>query len=281
MNTPSSNTWLLVILFLITVGLMVLALSGYLNPVISAGLNPILSVQGWLSTRYTTLYEFVTIPRDSNTLRVRNDELENQVASLQSQVIQLQQQLREAETLYSLLNFARRAPQNQYVAASVIGRDPSPFLHYLIIDHGSDDGLRHGMPVVTQQGLVGRVAAVTANAARVQMITDPGSAVNVYLQSNETNLILRGSLTGELELNLIPQDLEIPQGDIVLTSGLGGNFPPDILIGQVVSLLTQETDLFQTATVQPAIDYSTLQAVLVIVNYRPIDIEPLIPTIVP
>ncbi len=137
------------------------------------------------------------------------------------------------------------------------------------------------MPVVTQQGLVGRVAAVTASAARVQMITDPGSAVNVYLQSNETNLILRGSLTGELELNLIPQDLEIPQGDIVLTSGIGGNYPPDILIGQVVSLLTQETDLFQTATVQPAIDYSTLQAVLVIVNYRPIDIEPLIPTIVP
>ncbi len=281
MNSSSSNNWQVLMILVVVAGIMILALSGYLNPVVGAGLNPILAVQEWLSARYMVIYQFLTVPRDVTTLTQRNAELENQVASLQSQVIQLQQQLREAETLYSLLDFARRGPQYQYVAASIIGLDPSPFLHYVIINQGSDSGLRHGMPVVTQQGLVGRVSAVTANAARVQLITDPGSSVNVYLQSSETSLILNGSLTGELELDLIPQDLEIPQGDIVLTSGLGGGYPADVLIGQVVSVRTQEEDLFQSATVQPAIDYSTLQAVLVIVNYRPIDIEPLNPIVEP
>ncbi len=78
-----------------------------------------------------------------------------------------------------MLEFARTQPENVYIAGSIIGRDPSPFLHYVIIDHGSDYGLRHGMPVVTQQGLVGRIDAVTAGAARVQLITSPDSTVNV------------------------------------------------------------------------------------------------------
>jgi len=112
----------------------------------------------------------------------KTHSLKTKFQQLQSQIIQLKQQLSESEVLYSLLDFARERPENKYVAASVIGRDPSPFLHYVIIDHGSDDGIQYGMPVVTQQGLVGRVDAVTAGAARVQLITDPGSAVNIRLE---------------------------------------------------------------------------------------------------
>ena len=125
-----------------------------------------MAAQQWLTTRYLALYEFITVPRDVATLRQRNAELEDEVARLQTQMIQLDQQLREAQVLYALLGFARDNPENQYVAASVIGKDPSPFLNYVIIDHGSDSGIRYGMPVVTQQGLVGRVDAVIAGGRK-------------------------------------------------------------------------------------------------------------------
>jgi len=104
-------------------------------------------------------YNFFTIPRDVTVLRQQNEALKNQVSLLESQVLELQQQLSETKILYALLDYARTEPENKYVAASVIGRDPSPFLSYIIIDHGSDDGILYGMPVVTQQGLVGRVVA--------------------------------------------------------------------------------------------------------------------------
>jgi rod shape-determining protein MreC len=147
----------------------------------------------------------------------------------------------------------------------------------MFMDHGSDDGIRYGMPVVTEQGLVGKVDAVLSGAARVQLITGPDAAANVRFQSSQIDAMLVGSLTGDLTIEMIPQDVGLDPGELVLTSGLGGNYPIDVLIGQVVSVRKLETDLFQTAAVQPAVDFSSLRALLVITNFRPVDISPLIP----
>ncbi|MDR3577057.1 MAG: rod shape-determining protein MreC [Anaerolineaceae bacterium] len=281
MNLPFRRYWQTALLVMVVVGILVLALSGYLGPLLRLALNPLVSTQGWLSSRYMAVYEFVTVPRDVASLRARNAQLENDVSRLQTQVIQLQQQQRQAQVLYALLNFARANPENEYVAAAVIGRDPSPFLHYVIIDHGSDDGIRHGMPVVTEQGLVGRVDAVTAGAARIQLINDPGSQINVKLQSSQTEVMLTGSITGDINLGMIPQDLNLQPGEVVLTSGLGGDYPQEVVVGQVITVRKIQTDLFQTASVQPAVDFNTLQAVLIITNFKPVDVTPLIPTTSP
>jgi rod shape-determining protein MreC len=276
-----TSHWKTAILSLVVIGVLVLALSGYLNSTIKTALEPLIRVQAWLSSRYVAIYEFLTVPRDVTYLRQRNTQLEDEVSSLQKQVIELDQQLREAQVLYALLDFARARPENVYVAGAVIGRDPSPFLHYLFIDHGSDDGIMHGMPVVTQQGLVGRVDAVFANVARIQLITSPDSVVSVHLESSQTEALLVGSLTGDLTLEHIPQDVIVNSGDLILTSGLGGDYPGDVLVGQVVTVRKLENDLFQTASVQPAVDFSSLQAILVIKNFKPVDISPLLPTSVP
>jgi rod shape-determining protein MreC len=159
----------------------------------------------------------------------------------------------------------------------VIGRDPSPFLHYVIINIGSNDGILRGMPVVTDQGLVGRVDAVIADAARVQLITDAASDVNVRLQNAEKDASLVGSVTGDVTLDMIPQDISIEEGDLVLTSGLGGGYPPDLIVGQVVNIRSRDFDLFKQATVQPVVDFNRLEIVLVIVNFKPVDITPLLP----
>ena len=247
MKKSPSRTLQTVVLSLIVIGLIALALGGYLTPISHFVISPLVSAQTWISTRVLAIQNYLDAPQDLARLRQRNLELESEVSRLQAEVIELKQQITETRVLEALVDFARVNPENRYVAAKVIGRDPSPFLQYVLINRGSDDGLRRGMPVVTQQGLVGRVAAVTANAARVQLITDAGSNVNVRLEPSRAQAVLQGDVTGELSLDMIPQSAEVQIGDLVLTSGLGGNFPADILVGQVTSVRSRDTDLAQTA----------------------------------
>src|SRR5512139_2361872 len=272
-----SRTLQTTIIFLVVGGIMALALGGYFSSASNVFTGSLVSLQTWFSTRFVAVQDFLTAPRDMASLRQRNAELEADVSELQAQVIQLQQEVGETQILAALVDFSRANPENTYRAAAVIGRDPSPFLHYVIINRGSNDGILRGMPVVTDQGLIGRVEAVIADAARVQLITDPASSVNVRLQSAETEASLVGSVTGDVTLDLIPQDVNVQPGDLVLTSGLGGGYPPDLIIGQVVNVRSRDFDLFQQATVQPVVDFNRLEIVLVIVNFKPVDISPLVP----
>jgi rod shape-determining protein MreC len=133
------------------------------------------------------------------------------------------------------------------------------------------------MPVVTEQGLVGKVDAVTASAARVQLITDAGSIVNVRLEESQTEGQVVGSVTGEISLKMVDPGVNLVEGDLILTSGLGGVYPADILVGQLVTAQKEENDLFQSASIQPVIDFINLRAVLIITNFRPVDFSPLVP----
>jgi rod shape-determining protein MreC len=275
MNLPRS--FQTAILAFLVIGILLLALGGYLTPISRLALSPFISGQTWLASRYVAVRDFMTAPRDVTRLTQLNAQLEAEVARLQSQIIELQQQNSELQVLSALLDFARAHSENEYLTAAVIGRDISPFLHYIIINRGSDDSLRRGMPVVSSQGLVGRVAAVTAGGARVQLITDPGTAINVRIQPTGAEALLQGSITGDLTVEAIPQDANIQSGDLVLTSGLGGNYPANILIGQISGVRQRPVELFQNATVQPVVDFSQLEIVLVIVNFKPVDIVPLIP----
>jgi len=272
-----SRTLQTTIIFLVVGGIMALALGGYFSSASNVFTGSLVNLQTWFSARFVALQDFFTSPRDIASLRQRNAELEGELAELQAQVIQLQQEVGDTQILAALLDFERARPENTYRPAAVIGRDPSPFLHYVIINRGSNDGILRGMPVVPNQGLIGRVDAVIADAARVQLITDPASSVNVRLQNAETEASLIGSVSGDVTLDLIPQDVNIEQGDLVLTSGLGGGYPPDLIVGQIVNVRSRDFDLFQQATVQPVVDFNRLEVVLVIVNFQPVDITPLVP----
>ena len=211
------------------------------------------------------------------TLREQNIQLGNEVALLQSEIVQLQENLSQAQILYSLLDFMRSNPEHEYVAATVIGREISPYMQYMIIDKGSNDGIRYGMPVVTQQGLVGRIDAVIGNASRVELISDAKSVVNVRLQSANVDAQVQGSITGEMSLEMVPQATDVQVGEVILTSGLGGTYPPNIFVGQVLTMQTKQNTLFQTGSVQPMVDFSRINAVLIITNFDVVDITPLVP----
>lgn len=262
-----------VLSILVIAALVLLAVnqSPTLAPVRSILLAPITAIQSAIA-RVTGGAAALTEPApDAEALRQRNAELEALVAQLQNRVIQLEEDNADMQTLSALLNYARTQPDNKYLAANVIGRDPSPFLSYVIIDRGSDDGLRRGMPVVSEKGLVGSVVEVTPLSAKVILIVDTASAVNARLHTSRETGVVVGQLAGGLEMQLIPQKAEVQIGDLVVTSGLGGRYPPDIVIGAVAGVERQDYEIQQTAVMAPAVDFTQLSIVLVITSFTPRD----------
>lgn len=277
MKRSTSRTFVAVTLILVAAGLLTLSLGGYLTPVQSLILRPISSIQSWIALRVAAIRDFLTSPRDVASLREEIAMLEGEVSRLQQEIIALREQAAEAEILAALLDYARARPESSYKAARVIGRDVSPFLRSLIIDVGSDDGISRGMPVVTRRGLVGRIIEVFPTVARVQLITDPEASVNVQLQLSRADGVLAAQLNGELWVELIDQSATITQGELVITSGLGGKYPSEIPLGQVISIHRRDYELFQQAVIQSSVDFEDIDIVLVITNFRPLPIEQPLP----
>ncbi|HSB89319.1 MAG TPA: rod shape-determining protein MreC [Anaerolineales bacterium] len=277
MSRSRSSGLLALTLILIAVGLLVLNLGGYLGPAQSLVLRPFGAVQGWIASRVAAVRSLLTAPGDVIALREENDQLQAQVSALQQEIIALREQAAQADILAALLGYARGQPESRYLAVNVIGRDVSPFIRSVWIGRGSDAGLLRGMPVVTERGLVGRIAEVHATVSRVQLITDPATEVNVRLQTSRADGALRAQVNGELWVDLIDQAAEVTPGELVLTSGLGGAFPPEVPVGQVLTVRKRDFELFQQAVIQPSVDFENLEIVLVITNFQPLLLTPEVP----
>ena len=269
------RNWKKIVLVLFVLGVAFFALSGYMAKAIDRVLSPVVQAQSTLMERLNFVIKLFSISQDQVELVAENEDLKNQVAELQSRIIQLQQNLNEADILYALLGFARSSPDEQYIPAKVIGKDPSPFLKYILIDQGSDQGIRAGMPVVTNKGLVGRIDAVTASAARIRLITDSTSMINAVVVEVDAECVVQGSITGDITIEMVSQDVKLEPGQVIQTSGLGGEFPADFIIGQVLNVNQINNEIFQSASILPAEDFNSLQAVLVVSNFSPANTAPL------
>lgn len=269
-----NNRTLQFLLFaLASLGVLVLHEAGTLAPLEQWAANPLTAVQTWLEARMRGVEEVLGTARDLQTLRQRVEELEKQNAALQIENVRLHEDLADYQAISQLLNFTRENTQLQTLPAEVIGRDSNTFLRSIIINKGATDGLAPGMPVVTERGLVGRVTAVSPSSAKVMLLTDPASAVNARLQTSRADGIVEGQLTPTLRMRFIPQEATVQTGEVVLTSGLGGNFPAGLVIGQVISVERRDVDLFQTAEIHPTVDFNRLEIVLVITNFKPTNVD--------
>ena len=208
-------------------------------------------------------------------------ELQARVSSLQGEVTRLRESESQRLLLAQLLKLARANPEYRYLAAQVIGRDVSPYLQYVLVDRGRADGLLPDMPVLAADGLVGIVTEATASAAKVLLITDPTLVVNVRVQRSRVEGQLRGSGPGLLRLDFVPLQAELAAGDQLVTSGIGGKFPPNLQAGTITSVRRRDYDVFQEADVQSAINFANLELLLIITNFTPLDLAPLLATPVP
>ena len=269
---PTRST-VVIILILLSLAGIALDQNEDLQPVEDLALRFVVPVQGKLASLANNISDLTQTTQDIRELRRRNEELHSLADSLMIENVRLKEVESENETLRRLLNFTQANPIHSYKAAEVkgrvIGRDPSNFLSYLIIDSGSQQGIEKGMPVVTERGLVGRITDVGSNWAKVMLIIDPSSSVNALIQTSRATGVVEGQVGGSLVMKYIPQGEEVNVNDIVLTSGLGGNFPKKLIIGQVTAVRQRDVEMFQQAYIRPTVDFNNLEIVLVITNFSP------------
>jgi rod shape-determining protein MreC len=248
-------------------------MAGTIAPIEGILATPLNLLSGIFYDITQTLNTLVTDVTEVQSLRQRNAELEEALAQYQTELVELREIASDYQRLTNLLEYTSSVQNQETVTAEVVNYDQSSLLRTIVINRGVRDGLARGMPVVIQQGLVGRVIEVTANAARVLLVTDPTSAVSARLQTSRAQGSVVGLLTGNLRMIMIPLDAEVQEGDLVLTSGVGGNFPPDIPIGQVTSRRQFEFELNQQAEVRSLVDFDSLEFVLVITSFQPVDLS--------
>lgn len=200
---------------------------------------------------------------DLRTLREENKRLRFEASTLKRRLDQLQEQALETQRLQRLLAM-RDSSQAEFLTARVVGKDATNWFKTILLDCGSMEGVRRNQPVLAPNGLVGRVVEVTPTSARVQLFTDPVSAVGGLIQRTRVTGIVSGNLGAGARVRYLPLMGDVVVGEEVVTSGMGGVFPKGIPIGRVATVERKSGALFQEATLTPAVDLSRLEEVLIL-----------------
>lgn len=202
----------------------------------------------------------------------QNDQLRRENAELKLRQVQLVEIARENTRLTQLVGWQAQRPW-QMKLARVVLRDPANWWHTVQIDLGSRDGLKPNMPVMTTQGLVGRVSSVGLTRSQVVLIGDPNCRVAAQVQNETGDSGVLGDaspLDYELiELGYLPRNTSIKPGQTVVTSGLGGMFPRGIPVGQIVDSRQIEYGISTVARVKLAVHIGSLEEVWVITQWTP------------
>jgi rod shape-determining protein MreC len=151
------------------------------------------------------------------------------------------------------------------IAAEVVAYSPSAWFRTIVINKGQRDGVKKGFPVVTLEGVVGRVMRISSSSSVVLLVLDRNSSVDCLVQRNRIRGIVEGEGGGRCYLRYVPRTEDIQVGDHIITSGLGGIFPKGLSMGEVVRVEKKEYGLFQEIEVMPSADLSRLEEVMVIV----------------
>lgn len=225
-------------------------------------------VQRGLGTIFRPVGNFLAGFSKVDDLQNRINELERANADLISEREQIADISRENASLRKLLALRDRLGLKT-TAAQVIGVGPSNFERSIFIDQGKAQGVKVDMPVIAGDGLAGRVIKVTANTAEVLLIIDRNSAVAARVDRSGETGVLRGEGTSDLRLELLDPKADVTTGDRILTSGYDkGLFPSGIPIGSVVEAPKAGARLTRVVTVQPIVDFSALDHVLVVTGER-------------
>jgi len=223
----------------------------------------VLAGVGAAGDRFASAIAQIDQLRDDNArLQTENDRLTLDNVRLREQAIAGQQ----AERLLAL----QRNVPFESVPAPVIARDPSGVLHSIVLGIGSDDGVKPGHVVLSDQGLVGRVSEVGTNYSKVLLVTDSSSVVSALVQGSRATGIVRGQFGDSLIMDWLLQTEPVKEGDVVITAGLGigdelrSLYPKGLVIGTIAQVKTAEAAAYNRAIITPAVDLRRLEHVLVV-----------------
>lgn len=215
---------------------------------------------------FSTLFRLPSIRRDRDVLRERVDTLETQLAEGRAD----QARLAELEALIGVQESL--GIRIETTGAQVIANGVSNFEWTISIDKGSSDGIHENMPVVASAGLVGQVVNVGTSSSVVQLIIDPDSSVAGRLDVSRQTGLLSGEGPADLQMSLVEPTVEVAPDEHVVTAGyrIAGVaeslYPPNVLIGTVSRVLDEDSATEKFLTVRPAVDFSSLSLVLVVLS---------------
>lgn len=261
-----SNKLNLFLVLLVGALIFILLVSiSFLEPVRSIFLKVINPFQAAAMTVTEKVTDFLGTIGSVGKLQVENKDLKKQIGDLKVELAKLNELKNENEILKRQLGFSEK--QNfKLIPAQIINFSPQSFLNYFVIDKGSQDGLKEGMAVTRDGILVGKLAEVQNNTAKVVLITDPTSSTTAIVQNSRATGVIKGQIGGGLEMEMIPQSKVIKQGDLVVTSALGKDFPKAILIGQIMEVKSNPNELFQKASIISPLNFKDLEMVFIIVS---------------
>ena len=223
------------------------------------------ALTNWTEEQYDRAFRYAELQAENETLRRR-------VAELERDAIAGQDAARENERMKDLLGLAEERPELQYRDAAVVRRASSNWTSDLTIDRGTGGGVENGDCVIDQHGyLIGVVTEAGLNSSRVTTILDPRLELGGRVARTDEDAILEGdfSLMQEelLRLSFVSEEAKLVTGDQVTTSGLGGVYPPGLVVGSVRTLYVEEDGVSRYAQVEPAADINGVRYVYVIVDY--------------
>lgn len=201
-------------------------------------------------------------------LRDENERLEARVRELEAQV-RATDALEEQVVQLELINGLTIGEELSTVTARIYASGSTPFDNVRYIDKGSNDGVVAGQAVIDEDGLVGRVDLVSANDARIRLITDPAVSVGVRVQSTNETGIVTGRGDGPLRLEMYRATQPVREGALVVTDG--SRYPPGLVVGSVTTTADAEVGFVLRTRVDPAASLSQVDYVKVIVGFAPID----------
>lgn len=190
-------------------------------------------------------------------------QLKQDVDVLRSRLVGLEELSQENNRYEKLLQFKRNLVHSS-VVANVVGRNPNNWNTTMVLDRGADDGIEPGMPVVTVLGVVGKIVEVSSSRSKVVLVTDPAFNVGALNQRTRQSGLMTGTLRGFCRLKYLPEEADVRIGDLIVTAKLSESFPEGLMLGRVASVLSGRDYPSTEAIVEPALDLSRIEEVLVI-----------------
>ena len=204
-------------------------------------------------------------------LRAENDALKQANVALDKRLRDVQGLELENAELREMLNLQKTEPQLDLIAAAVIAKDPSNWYGTFTINRGTDHGLKEGQAILTaEKALVGKISRVGSDWAEVVTVLDPECAVGALIERSKDVGVLEGDSSlrfqGRCRLGYLSRDVDIQNGDYIETSGMGGVYPKGLLIGKILEIKEDNTNMSKYAIVEPVVNFSKLNQVFVLLN---------------
>lgn len=250
-------------LYFIVLVLVLLLIPAFRGAVAGAVFNVSKPLTEKISNYAHRSHGFISGIYEISSIRDENKQLTQKLKELQVDETQLNELKHENEVLKNQLGFLDLHKETNLIPARIIGREPFGVLDRITIDRGESDGVKNNAAVVSDGALIGKVSEVSNNQAKIILVTSKNSIIQAMLQDSRTLGIVKGSLGG-VKLENIPQDTKVNDREAVVTSGLGGEIAPGILIGWARGDVTSKSEIYKTINLDLAEDINKLELVFVV-----------------